>query len=355
MQIDEPDRLIDDRWPRAIGIPVFGVGIPLVFGLYGHVPFGSPGWLFGQALFLGLAFALWQGNRYLLFATAARVDWLERPARRVARLLLGIVLFTAPLTIAVLGAWTLVGRGEPLRASAIQGVVLTNVICVVFVTHVYETVLLLKARESDRVRVAEVERARAESELLALRRQVDPHFLFNCLNTLQALIDEDVLRARAFNESLAAMLRYLLDAGDRHLVPLAEELAFVERYRDLSAIRFGEALRVEVVERAPPGGAAVPPTSIQLLLENAIAHNRLSSREPLVVSVELGPAAVTVSHARRPKEGSRGAGTGLKNLAERLRLASGAQLEVLEEEARFTVRFELATTESAGPALGRVA
>lgn len=342
----EGDAPIDDFWPRAIGIPTFGIAIPLVFDLYGsHGPTSPVAWL-GQVLFLALAFALWQGNRHLLFVTADRFDWLERPWLRVGRLVLGIVLFTAPLTIAVLAAWSHL-RGEPaLAVSAFVGVVLTNVICVVFVAHVYETVLLVKQREADRVRVIEAERARMQSELLALRRQVDPHFLFNCLNTLAALIGEAPERAQRFNASLAAMLRYLLDTSDRQVVSAADELAFVRRYAELSALRFDDGFRLEVITDEGWDERAVPPTSVQLLVENALAHNVVSAKRPLVVTVHLDREGVHVSHERRPGEGSRGTGVGLTNLEERVRLAYGGRVEITPTDERFDVRF----TSTARPA-----
>ncbi len=335
----DDDARLDDFWPRAIGIPAFGIAIPFVFDLYGGLGLTSPiAWL-GQVLFLALAFSLWQGNRHLLFVTADRFDWLERPWLRVGRLALGIVLFTAPLTVAVLGAWSHLRGGPVLEASAFVGVVLTNVICVVFVAHVYETVLLVKQREADRVRVAEAERARVESELLALRRQIDPHFLFNCLNTLGALLTEDPARALRFNASLAAMLRYLLDTSERDLVSAAEELAFVRRYAELCALRFDDGFRLEVETHDGWDARALPPTSVQLLVENALAHNVVSTKSPLVVTVRLDREGVLVSHARKPREGSRGTGVGLSNLEERVRLAYGGRVQIMPSEERFDVRF----------------
>ncbi|MBN8611860.1 MAG: histidine kinase [Deltaproteobacteria bacterium] len=335
----EGDAPIDDFWPRALGIPCFGVAIPIVFDLYGSLGPSSPiAWL-GQVLFLALAFALWQGNRHLLFVTADRFDWLERPWLRVARLALGIVLFTAPLTVAALGAWSHLRGGPALETSAFVGVVLTNVICVVFVAHVYETVLLVKQREADRARVAAAERARVESELLALRRQIDPHFLFNCLNTLGALLAEDPSRAQRFNASLAAMLRYLLDTSERELVSAADELSFVRRYAELCALRFDDGFRLEVETHEGWERRALPPTSVQLLVENALAHNVVSTKSPLVVTVRLDGEGVLVSHARKPREGSRGTGVGLANLEERVRLAYGGRLEVTPSAERFDVRF----------------
>lgn len=333
--------LPSDLLARCVGIPAFGIAIPLVFGLYGAVPFASPNFFVGQALFLALSFSLWQGNRWLLFATAGRFDWLERPVQRVLRLLAGIVLFTVPLTVAVVAGWYLLGRGERVDFSTLRGVALMNVICVIFVAHVYETVLLLKARESDVVRIAKAERALLESELLALRRQIDPHFLFNCLNTLTALVEEDQARALQFNQSLAGMLRYLLETGERKLVPLRQELSFVEQYATLMSLRYGEAFRLETVGE-PALDALVPPTSLQLLVENAVAHNRASQREPLVVQLALRAREVSVTHKKRPRPDSRGTGVGLKNLAERLRLVEGRALVISDADDRFSVTVPLA-------------
>ena len=251
---------VDDLWPRALGIPAFGVAIPLLFDLYGPLTPSAPLWWAGQLLFVALAAVIWHGNRHLLFVTAGRFDWLERPWLRVGRLLLGIVAFTAPLTALVIAGWLRFALHSTVDSAVVRGVVAMNVVCVVFVAHVYETVLLLKARQGDVLRVANAERARAESELLALRRQIDPHFLFNCLNTLSALVQEDAGRALRFNQSLAAMLRYLLETGERVVVPLERELAFTRRYGELMALRFGDAFRLEIRGEAP--ALAVPPLSL---------------------------------------------------------------------------------------------
>lgn len=335
-----PSLSVDDRWARVIGITAFGLAIPPAFDLFGPIAFGTSRFVLGQALFFALSFAIWHGNRFLLFRTATRFDWLERPWSRLLRLVGGIVLFTAPLTWVVISGWFRFIREVEAPPGTLVGVTLMNVICVVFVAHAYETVLLLKARESDALRLARAERARAEHELLALRRQVDPHFLFNSLNTLSALVDDDPLAARRYTEGLAAMLRYLLDTGDRHLVPVGDELAFLARWVELMRIRFGDAFRCEVTG-APAPDTSVPPTALQLLVENALAHNRLSAREPLEVRVQLGPQAVVVSHAHRPKPGSEGTGTGLRNLAERLRLTGAAGFEVSSGSGEFSVRVPL--------------
>lgn len=332
--------IVDDCRARLIGIPAFGVAIPLVFDLYGTRSARDGLVWIGALVFLALSAAIWQGNRWLLLRSRGTMDWLERPARRLLVLVGGIVLYTAPLTIAVMLGWQhLSGVTVDVRAVA-----LANVICVVFVAHAYETVLLIKDRESDLVRVADTERLRAEAELLALRRQVDPHFIFNCLNTLQHLIDEDPTRAKRFNRDLAAVTRYLLQTSDCFTVPLADELDFARRFAGLLAIRFGDAFRVEIVVADDVDlGVGVPPTALQLLIENAAKHNVFHARAPLTVTVAVSADRVVVRHARAATRPSTGAGLGLANLAERVRRATGRTLDVDDGDGAFVVVVPLAT------------
>src|SRR5262249_53764049 len=157
---------------------------------------------------------------------------------------------------------------------AVREVTLLNVICVVFVTHAYETVFLIKERVNEKV-------ARVQAELDALHAQIDPHFLFNSLNTLSTLIEQDPARARAFNERLARVYRYLLQTRDRRLVSLADELACVDDYCELMRIRFGDGLAVRVAAdpAVEPVGLRLPPNALQLLVENAVKHNRVDEDE----------------------------------------------------------------------------
>lgn len=330
---------IRDAVVRAVGIPTFGVAIPLAFGLYGgHGLRELVTWL-GAVAFVALSWAIWQGNRWLLLRQRTTRDWLEKPARRLGTLLAGIVLYTAPLTALVLGAWERVaGVHVDLRA-----VVLTNVICVVFVSHAYETVLLIKDRESDALAMARGERVRAEAELLALRRQIDPHFIFNCLNTLQHLVTTDAVRAASFVRDFAGVTRYLLSTSDEHTVTLAEELDLTERYASLLSIRFGDAFRLVVVDEGADRAATLPPTSLQQLVENAAKHNAFHAEKPLVVEIALRPGEIVVTNLRAPREDARVAGTtlGLENLAERVRLCAARPLVIDDSPERFRVTVPL--------------
>jgi hypothetical protein len=334
----------DDRATMAVGSLGFGLAIPRLTGLFG--PYGARDGVFwlGMAGFIALASAIWLGNRWLLFKQREHFDWFNHPLRKLLMLVVANVLYTAPITVLGLLAWFAVA-GLPVDRTALQVVVLTNVICVLFVTHGYETMFLIRERESDLLRVERLDRLRVQAELAALKTQVDPHFLFNSLNTLGHLIQHDARRGREFCDTLADVYRYVLDSGRRDLVPLADELAFVRRYHRLLELRSGGAIRLAV-------GAGIdhdawrwriPPLALQALLENAVKHNQASADEPLELTISLcdGDAAapaIRAVNARRPRRSALpSAGVGLANLAARCSLATGAALAVRPGDDAFEV------------------
>jgi hypothetical protein len=331
---------------RAIGIPVFGCGIPRITGLFDGVALDRPIYWIGSLAFLALAAAIWQGNRWLLFEQRRHWDWFDHPVRKVVMLLAAIVLFTVPLAITTLVAWY-AALGGPPDVATIRTVVLMIVICVVFVTHVYETVFLIKERASDRVRVAELERARAEAQLSAFLAQADPHFMFNALHALATLVEVDPPRARAFTEHLADMHRYLLAQLGKSLATVGDELRFLDDFVELMRLRFGDALAVDILDDGIDRRALLPPTAIQLLVENAIKHNQA----PLAIEVRLGATAITVAHERKPRRSQRpSAGVGLRNLDECSRLACGRGIAIDQRDGRFAVTVPLVPHTAAPPA-----
>jgi hypothetical protein len=330
--------LIDDRWVRALGIPGFGVGIPRLTGLLDGLGPDRPSYWIGTLAFIALSAAIWHGNRWLLFEQRRHWGWFDHPVRKVVMLLAAIVLFSVPLTIATLAAWY-AARGTPIELATIRTVVLMIVICVVFVTHVYETVFLIKERASDRVRVVELERARAEAQLSAFLAQADPHFMFNALHALAALVETDPPRARRFTEHLADMHRYLLAQLGKSLATVADELRFTGDFVELMRLRLGDALAIAIIDDGIDRAARLPPTAIQSLVENAIKHNQV----PLAIEIRLGGDGVVVSHERVPRRSQRrSAGVGLRNLDECCRLATGRGIAIDQRDGRFSVAVPLA-------------
>jgi hypothetical protein len=334
---------VDDRLMMVVGATGFGLAIPLLTGLHGHLgPDDGRFWL-GQAGYIALAFAIWAGNRWLLFRQREHFDWFSQPWRKLMLLVAANVLYTAPLT--VLGLW-LCARliGQPLAPGALELVVAVNVICVLFVTHAYETVFLIRERESDFLQVERLKRARVQAELGALKAQVDPHFLFNSLNTLGHLIGRDPARARECCDTLAEIYRYVLASRERDLVPLGDELGFLRQYQQLLAARFGNAVQLVLGDGVEDGARdwLVPPLALQTLLENAVKHNRTVQDDPLQLRLERHDDRIHAVNRRRPRSSALpGSGHGLTNLDERCRLLTGRPLVVRETTDRFEVELPL--------------
>jgi hypothetical protein len=340
-----PPATIDDRALMGIGSLAFGISIPLLSGLYGPIGPGEARWWVGAAGFIALAFAIWTGNRWLLFKQREHYDWFSRPLRKLLLLVTANVLYPAPVTVLGLLAW-FAWAGLPVDGQAVQVVVLTNVICVLFVTHVYETVFLIRERESDLTRVERLERLRTQAELASLKAQVDPHFLFNSLTSLGHLIVHDAGRAREFCDALAQVYRYVLDSRQKNLTALNDELAFVRLYHRLLQLRFGAAMQLHVdpgVDAAAAGDRwQVAPLALQALLENAVKHNQAVAEAPLHVTVSLREGAVVVANPCRPRTSALpSSGLGLRNLDERCRLLAGRGIALADDGVVFEVAVPL--------------
>jgi LytS/YehU family sensor histidine kinase len=178
-----------------------------------------------------------------------------------------------------------------------------NVICVIFVVHLYETVFLIKETESEKLKAERLERSKVQAELEALKNQIDPHFVFNSLNTLSHLIETHPVRARLFNDHLADVYRYLLQNKGKQLVLLREEITFLENYFSLLKIRFESALKLQLeIDPVELESFLIPPISLQLLLENVIKHNEFSEDEPLTISVVMDGMRIGLRNEIRRKK-----------------------------------------------------
>jgi hypothetical protein len=331
-----------DLTVRLIGVPLFGLIIPRVSGLLGDLTWHDRAYWGGTVWFVGISLAVWQGNRALLFWHRARLDWVQRPGWKLAALIGANLLYTTPVSFAMLVAWYLAAPFPRIDWSAVGFATFIIVVAVAFITHAYETVFLIRDRQGDRLQVAVTERARWQAEMETLKGQLAPHFLFNCLNTLAVLIEEEPESARRFNLRLASVCRYLLEHKERDLVPLDEELAFLDAYTDLARMRHLDG--IQVIHRGLDNreGLFIPPASLQLLLENAIKHNECSPADPLAVELSLeGDALVVSNPIRPPPAGCETVGIGLQNLRERFALIAKRAVGISSDGRVFRVMLPL--------------
>jgi hypothetical protein len=292
-----------------------------------------------SGFFILISILIWQGNRFLWSKLRGKPDWLDHPVKRL--LLLGItsLSFTTLACVALLLTWEwLAGFGRP-DWRLIETTTLVTVLSVGAIVHTYETVYLIRQRRRDRVKYERAERARARAELAALESQVDPHFVFNSLNTLVELTEENPERATEFTLTLADVYRYIVAHRNCELVPVAEEIGFLKKYYSLLRLRFGQGLELQLPVLSSRNQIhKIPPASLQLLLENAVKHNKFSEDSPLRVAIDMHDHAIVFSNDRRGKQApALGANVGLKNLDERCKLVSGRGIEIQDDGARFVV------------------
>ncbi|MBB1150696.1 2TM domain-containing protein [Myroides sp. NP-2] len=178
----------------------------------------------------------------------------------------------------------------------------------------------------------------------SLKNQLDPHFLFNSLNVLNALIEENPEKAQEFTNGLSKTYRYILDQKNKELVPLEEELDFAKTYIELLQMRFEESLTFEIDHEIKQEGAKVVPLSLQLLLENVIKHNKATSNKPLHIVIKQESGYLMVENnlnLRQVNEDRKG--IGLTNIADRYALLTNKPIKINQTETTFVVQIPILT------------
>lgn len=343
MSDENIDIELNDRTIRIIMIPFFGVVIPNITGMIDNSLYSGWQLLFSYLYFVFIAFAIWHGNRYLLFRLRVRFSWLSQPLYKVFGLVVSNIFYTIPISVGLMTMWYQFAIHSPTDWNVIFKATALCVVCVVFITHTYETVFLIKSWETDKTKSETLEKAKAQAELEALKNQIDPHFMFNSLNTLSYLIEKEPAKAKLFNDNLAEVFRYILYNKERNLVLLSEELAFAEKYFSLIKIRFGSGVVLQMLPNAVESDHyLLPPISLQVLLENAIKHNTFSERHPLTMTIDIRDDCVIASNDVRKKDvKKKSSRIGLKNLNERYKLITGKEIGVENNEKVFTATLPL--------------
>ena len=184
-----------------------------------------------------------------------------------------------------------------------------------------------------------IEKEKARYQLMTLKNQVNPHFLFNSLNTLASLAYTDANKTNFFAKKLSSVYRYFLTTSEKPSVTLAEEMTFVETYFQLEKIRFGESLQLRIRIPAEAQGKSVIPTSIQMLVENAIKHNINTEQSPLVIEITSSGNTITVSNNYQPRQNVKGNRMGLRNLRQQYFL-KGKAIHIEQSESTFAVTLQ---------------
>lgn len=197
--------------------------------------------------------------------------------------------------------------------------------------------LLSKKFYEGQTQFLKIEKEKKENELKLLRSQIDPHFLFNNLNTLDSLIDSNSDKAKEYINRLSHLYRYLIRTKDAEVMELAEEIQLAENYIFLIKTRFDQDYIFEIIKNTSLEDKFIPTGALQTLLENVVKHNKPFDK-PIKSVIEINDQSLKVwntkSKAIVQKESF---GTGLENLKIRYQLLSDQEVLILDEEASFSI------------------
>ncbi len=207
-------------------------------------------------------------------------------------------------------------------------------------------VYFYKNYQENRIKQEKIIAGTASAQFESLKNQLDPHFLFNSLNVLHSLIEENPSTAQEFTTSLSKIYRYVLEQRDKELVAVDEELAFARTYMNLLKMRFEDSIIFIMPEKCMVPEAKIVPLSLQLLLENCIKHNVATETKPLQIKIYIEKNELIVENNYQKKETlidrSR-KGVGLQNIVNRYAILTDRKINVLHTERKFSVKLPILT------------
>lgn len=190
-------------------------------------------------------------------------------------------------------------------------------------------------------RAAKLQAENDTARYTALQNQLNPHFLFNSLNTLIAEIEYNPKNAVSFTKHLSSVYRYVLQSQSKTLITLGEELEFTRSYLFLHEVRLGSYLQCEYKIPSDNTECMLPPLTLQLLVENVIKHNSITQSKPITICIQTEDEYLIVSNPIHPKKGVITSGVGLQNLAKRCRLMTNKNIIIENQNDSFTVKVPL--------------
>jgi sensor histidine kinase YesM len=307
----------------------------------------SVGVFFQNCMFsVAIGYPSWKGIAFLSNVLERKLPWLKNPIKRLVYQILTLFVFTGIIIFLGLSTWLMLAEDIGFReVSGFVAPSLKVVYIFLFLSLVLgNTVLFFKNWREAAIQQEELKRAHLALQYQSLKDQVRPHFLFNSLSSLATLINTDTGKATQFVHKLSDVYRYVLEQRENELIPLKDDLKFMEDYIFLQKIRFGDNLQVENRLELDLKRMVIP-LSLQMLVENAIKHNEISAENPLLIeisSTEKGHVIVK-NNLQRKELSEPSLGTGLKNLEKQIGYFSDDTLLVQEEPAAFIVRMPTMT------------
>ena len=326
-------------------IPVLSFIVPFVFSgcRFNKAPYFT--WNI-YLITMVVTIALWAGDRLIMIWSRGKYPLFKDVRKRLIHQSVSMFLFT------VIGdnlfGWLLndivfkTGNGGYFTADKLINSNSAAIFCTIMIIAIYESIYFMNELKKSVEEKETLKRESLKAQLNALKTQVNPHFLFNNLNTLTALIPDTPKQAIEFVQQLSKVYRHILEVQDEKSIPLQDELDVLRAYGFLLKTRFGDNLDIDIDVPEEKLQQRIVPLSLQLLMENAIKHNIVSAAKPLKISVFAENGHLLVSNNLQIKNQMiESTGIGLENIRNRYKLLGDGEVKVVESGESFTVSIPL--------------
>ncbi|MBE0678245.1 MAG: histidine kinase [Bacteroidales bacterium] len=297
-------------------------------------------WLINCLFSVGVGLPMMKFSEFIVTRFGNKIRWEVNPGRRIA-VTLGAVIVAAILVTFLINyifVYNVQGESFTEYIKVTLTLLLLQVLIVVYAFSLITAIQFFRMWKEGLMKQEALQRRTLELKLEALRNQVNPHFLFNSLNMLASLVPRDQDMAVKMIMNLSDSYRYLLDQRDQKLVEWPVERTFVENWLSLQQMRFADNLRVHITPGDWPVFYVVP-LAVQMLVENAVKHNTITSEEPLEISIYAEEGYLVVRNNLQVRSTvERTSNAGLENIKQQYEILTGMKVEVKSDDGFFTVR-----------------
>ncbi|MEO1517873.1 MAG: histidine kinase [Bacteroidota bacterium] len=338
---DIPYLGFNDFYFMLVGVPLIGFMMPVLF--FGE-SLSQGFWSYGAEWLQATTYSItyWLGVRYILIAVRKQYPQFEDSVRRIILQIVIVLVYAffvgRIMQFFLMPLFCLIKDEDQHNltgAAGVYGIIFLMLAIYEAIYFYYQLKLSIQERE-------EAKQAQLRSELEGLRNQVNPHFLFNSLNTLMNIVAEDQKLAISFLKKLSKVYRYILESRGEQLISLKEEMDFMESYIFLLRERFQQNLQIDI--DIPPSHLQhqVIPLALQILFENAIKHNILSAKRPLSIRLFVENDKLIVENGlQRKNKVLHSTRVGLENVRIRYKIFTDQRVEVMEDAHIFRVALPL--------------
>jgi sensor histidine kinase YesM len=299
---------------------------------------------------LSYSFGIGFGNGLINNFLDKKWDWLEQTNLRVGFGIIAAVLYTIPVVLGIDYVILVVYQKLPVSSFFEERYLWMHIFYVVLslgvstFMHARSFMVNWKQSTNKEATQQKIIAGTASAKFESLKNQIDPHFLFNSLNVLSSLIEENPENAQRFTTSLSKIYRYVLEQKDKELVSVEEELSFAKTYMNLLKMRFENSLFYELPQTISNPDAKVVPLSLQLLLENTVKHNVVSEQRPLHIRIFIEGDYLVIQNDYQKKEVLQSRqGVGLQNIISRYDILTDRKVRIEQDDENFTVYLPLLT------------